>query len=343
MTRFSADFEPHLVSFGPRAELDRIETYSLDRGRWLFRRWYGRRMFQGLIRRIKPALIHFHMARPRFLQGVLPDDIPLIASTMGADIMPDQNYVGADKAGTDWLLGRAVRVTAKSPFMVARLIEMGFGAKTVQINWGVDDVFPLDQAEAERRTAALGIDPARPFLFSCRSINRIYDSLTVVRAFGRLTESRPEVDLVMTEGFIGSAYGREVRAEIDRAGLTGRVRIMPRLSQTDLAALLGTCRAAISVPLSDGLSQTFMEARVSGTVMIMTDLDQYTGLISPGRDALTVPRQDPAALALAMDRALTDDDLPAAARAAAGPAGRRYDQKSQTELMRAIYDEALSR
>jgi len=343
MLRFAADFDLHVATFGPGREIPGVGVHSLGAGLGpIRRRLAGLKMFRRVLKEARPELIQVHQANLRFLTGRLPRATPVVASVVGGDIMPDQTYRGLAKRRTDWLLHRADVITGHSPFLVRRVSEMGFGGKARLLNYGVGPPFPMDRGQARQVAAGLGVDLDRPFFLSVRSADPIYDTLGILQAFGRLAQAEKSSRLLIPPGHGAGGYWQQVERTVRDLGLGERVTLLPLLTLEQMAALVRLCRAAVSVPFSDGLAQSFMEARVSGTLLIMTGLPQYDGLIRPGYDALTVPPGDPEALAKAMLQALEDDALAARAGEAAHQARRDYDFEAGTDRFRQLYQELLA-
>jgi phosphatidylinositol alpha-mannosyltransferase len=59
-----------------------------------------------------------------------------------------------------------------------------------------------------------------------------------------------------------------------------------------------------------------LEAMAAGTAVVASDIPGYRNVAAPGRDAVMVPPDDPSALAAALRRILSDDDLADCARSA---------------------------
>ncbi len=343
MVRFAEDFNIHVLTFGPARPVSGVKSYSLGWGSGpLRRRWEGVKAFRRVIGDVRPAFIHVHYASLRFLTGLLPPEIPLIVSTMGGDILPDQAFRGLARLKTMWLLKRAAVITTKSAFLSDRLKDLGFNSNTVVVNWGVDPIFPMDRAQAENVAAGLGLAPQKPFFLSIRSTDKLYNISNIIESFSLFTAQDATTDLVLTIGYGTPGWRRRIQAKLEDENLSGRVKLLPFLSPMEMAGLMRLCRAAISMPYSDGLAQSFMEARVSGCLLIMSPLPQYNALIDPGRDCLCVPPEDVEALKEAMLRAVRDEEVVARARASATKAREMFDYEIETEKMRAIYREFIN-
>lgn len=108
-----------------------------------------------------------------------------------------------------------------------------------------------------------------------------------------------------------------VAAEVRSRGLSGTVELTG--GRDDAPALYGAFDVFALPSMAEGLPLAPLEAMASGVPVVTTDAGGLRELIEDGRDALIVPRGDPAALAGAITRLLRDPGM----RQRLGEAGRR--------------------
>ena len=102
-------------------------------------------------------------------------------------------------------------------------------------------------------------------------------------------------------------------------------------SDEALAQLYRSSDLFVSASWGEGLGYPPLEAMACATPVVLTDSSGVRDFAVDGENCLMVPPRDPAALAAAMTRVLTDPAL-AAALAAAGPAtAARYDWERCTD------------
>lgn len=113
-------------------------------------------------------------------------------------------------------------------------------------------------------------------------------------------------------------WGRlDLPAEAARAGLPpGRVRLLGRVPDTDLAVLLHRATALVVPSRAEGFGLPLLEGMAAGTPVIVSDAPALVEVA--GGAAVVVPREDVAALARALASVAGDP----AARAAQSAAGR---------------------
>src|SRR4030095_15972700 len=78
--------------------------------------------------------------------------------------------------------------------------------------------------------------------------------------------------------------------------------------QRDVAEGLSVLEIVVFPSLWEGTPLTAFEALAMGKPIVATDADGLTDILSDGRDALIVPRRDPAALADAIIRVIDHPD-----------------------------------
>ena len=157
-------------------------------------------------------------------------------------------------------------------------------------------------------------------------------------------EPRKGVD-VLAEAFAG-ARARGLEAELVLAGegpLAETVRgpgvtLLGRVSDTQLAALYAGARATVLPSWLEGFGFTPLESLAAGTPAVVSDLPSLRETLGPA--ALTVPPGDPRALADALLRIDSDDDLRAALLEAAAPRLARLSWERAADEAHAVMVEA---
>lgn len=157
-------------------------------------------------------------------------------------------------------------------------------------------------------------------------------------------EPRKGVD-VLAQAF-ADARARGLEAQLVLAGdgplveaLRGPgVSLLGRVSDTELAALYAGARATVLPSLLEGFGFTPLESLAAGTPAVVSDLPSLRETL--GHAALTVPPGDPRALADALLRIDSDDDLRAGLLDAAGPRLTRLSWERAADEAHAVLVEA---
>jgi glycosyltransferase involved in cell wall biosynthesis len=149
-----------------------------------------------------------------------------------------------------------------------------------------------------------------------------------VVAVGRLVEKKGFADLIDACALLArrgrpfacriigtGALEGELRARIGGLGLQAQVELVgPRPQNEIIEEMRGA--AALAAPCvvcpdgdRDGLPNVIQEALALGTPVVSTDVTGIPEVVRDGQTGLLVPQHDPAALAAALERLLTDPEL----------------------------------
>lgn len=87
------------------------------------------------------------------------------------------------------------------------------------------------------------------------------------------------------------------------------IEFLPRASHTESVRRIGMARVHLALSISDGLPMSTVEAMATGTFPIQSDTSCLNSIIQNGVTGLLVPHWDPYAIADALQKALTDDEM----------------------------------
>jgi glycosyltransferase involved in cell wall biosynthesis len=241
----------------------------------------------GWLRRIGPDWLHAHYLTSHgtlaWAARRLGVGARIAGSAWGTDILvtPDRG------AAMRWLTRRVLRgcdlTTSDSQFMAERMRQLG--AREVM-------VFPFG-LEA--------LPPAPPpkddaLFFANRGLEPIYAPERVVETFAAIAADGPQARLLVAND--GSRRA-PMQAQVDALGLSGRVRFAGRLDAEAQARAYAQARWYLSLPRSDSVSVSVLEAMAHGCIPILSDLPANRELVRPGDNGLLLASGEvPAAAAL---------------------------------------------
>lgn len=255
----------------------------------------------------------------------------VVTSALGSDVF---SHVGRRfwRAVFRWEVRRACLVHAVSPALADALRDRAGAdpARMVVAPIGID-------------TGLLGyVEPsARPQagrILCTRAHWPAYDQATLVRAAAILRRRGVACRLAYT-----SRTGVEAtRQLVAGAGIEDMVTFKDGYEYDELPGLLAAADVYVSTSLSDGTSQSLLEALATGTFPVVTDIPANRPWVEHGRTGLLFPAGDAEALADRIEEALARPDL----RAAAGPINRalvmeRGDLYRGTDRLLAAFEQAL--
>ena len=198
---------------------------------------------------------------------------PLVGSAWGSDIL----VAPARSAAMRWVTRRVLRAcaltTSDSEAMAARMRELGAGEVMV---------FPFGLEAMPEAPAAKA-----PWLFFAnRGLEPIYAPDRVLRAFAAVAAWQPAARLVVAND--GSLRGA-MQADAQALGLADRVQFVGRLDAETQAGHYARATWFLSLPQSDSVSVSVLEAMAQGCIPLLSDLPANRELVRDGDNGLLLP------------------------------------------------------
>lgn len=279
------------------------------------------------IRRAGADILHLHHPNPAAVVAYLASGHrgPLVV-TYHSDIVRQRVAGAAFGPVLRRALGRAAAVVATSPnYVESSPVLSAYRARCRVIPYGI----PFEQF-ARADPAAVADLRARYGRRTIISVGR----LIYYKGFEHLIRAMTEVEgrlLVVGDGPLrGELEGLARRLGVaEKVTLLGEIQnrdVTPFYHASDVFALASTAR-------SEAFGIVQLEAMAAGLPVVNTRLESGVPFVSPdGVSGVTVPPEDPSALAAALNRLLDD----AALRATYGAAGRRrVGEEFSAEVMAA--------
>ena len=160
-----------------------------------------------------------------------------------------------------------------------------------------------------------------PHLLVSRNLEPIYDLPTALHAFALLRQTLPGARLTLAGSGPEEPALRRLAGEL---GLADAVVFTGRIENARMPALLAQADLLLNPSTVDNMPISILEAFASGVPVVSTRAGGIPDLVADGVDGLLVPVGDPAAMAAAALRVLTDPALAARLRAAGLDAAQQY-------------------
>lgn len=309
LAHYAAPFNVRFFLCGPidatLAELATREGMTLVRGssRSISKREalsYGASVLAWIVKlsRIRPHVVHINYAGygPSIAAAARILGIPIVSRAVGA-------------YGPNVLNGWAAAYVANGPAHARALLDSPL-AERVRVTGDLFRPERLSRTGADR--------PIRPrtgrvrFLYLGQLIER-KGIATLVEAFAKV---RADADLLLVGGdWQARGYAQEIRALIDRLGLSDRVHCDNH--RQDVAALLRDCDVFVLPSFSEARPRVVIEAMCLGRPVVASAVGGIPELVGHDRTGLLVPAGDADALAAALDQLAGSANLRARLGAAA--------------------------
>ena len=251
-----------------------------------------------LTRKLAPAAIHAHWLVPQGWAAAIVGracGVPFLVTVHGGDIfgLRQAAVVAAKKR----VLRTAAAVTAVSRAIADEITRLVPGAGLLVVPMGVDSSrFSGAAAGAVRQR--FGVN-GKFVLFAGRlsekkGVRYLLDAMpAVINRF-------PDAKLVIA----GSGEEEErLRAQCHSLGLGGNVIFAGAVPNSELAGFYADADVFVGPSVTarggdtEGFGLTFVEAGMSGCILIGSDVGGIRDIIRPGETGFLVPEKDPAALA----------------------------------------------
>jgi glycosyltransferase involved in cell wall biosynthesis len=269
-------------------------------------------------------------------------EVPFVMTPVGATIQL-HGPAALLKEAYDAALGvptmrRARRLILLTPKELEWLKAHGISDAKARLVPGAasDEAFEAHDASAAR--AKFGLDG--DFLLLLGRLGVQKDPVALVEAFARIAQDFPDLQVALAGPDEGE--GAKAKARAEALGLGERVRLLGRVSDAEKYALLGAAKCLALPSRWEGMPLTVFEAWAQRCPVVVSAVDGIPATVTQNETGLLVPRENPAAMAEALRRVLTDRALAAklgeAGRAEAeahhrwGPVARKLEQ---------VYREAL--
>jgi teichuronic acid biosynthesis glycosyltransferase TuaC len=222
--------------------------------------------------------------------------VPAVIKLHGSDINV-LSQLPATRRRLKWALARARRIVAVSRPLAERAAELGAKPERIDVvPNGIDrDAFyPRDKAEARRQ---LGFPVDAPVVLYVGHVTEEKGAFDLVRAFAA-NAALSRVKLVL----VGDGEGVVACRELARS-----LGVMAELVGAQPHAVIPTWLAACDLlclpSWNEGMPNVVVEALASGRPVVASDVGGISEVLGPGSGEL-VPRRDPRALSLALERTL---------------------------------------
>jgi glycosyltransferase involved in cell wall biosynthesis len=298
--------------------------------------WAARRDLRRILDAWRPDVLHAHYARSPAWHAWLSGFRPYVVTAWGSDVLLAGRAGRIGRLATRLALRDAALVTAGTGRLAAAAVAMG--ARTDRLReaqFGIDTERFRPGPEAPELRAELGLGPAR-VVVSSRILAPLYRHDVVVEA---LAELPADVVVVSTSMRADAAERARLESLAAERRVDERWRILPAMDAARMAELYRLADVVVSVPESDAMPQSVMEAMASGTPAVVSDLPDVHDWLGDLTPQLIVPVGDAPATAEALRAALA---LTPDARHALGERLRnriveRADARRSMDRVEALY------
>ncbi len=232
-------------------------------------------LFANWLRRVRPDWVHAHYLTSHGTLAWLATSMlgapgRLVGSAWGSDVLLTPQRSALQRGLIGRVLRACVLTTSDSAHMAQRMRDLGAG-EVMCFPFGLETLPPLPA----RKDDAL--------FFANRGLEPIYAPQRVLEVFAAIAAAWPPVRLVVAND--GSLLGA-LQAQARQLGLQDRVRFVGRLDAATQADHYARARWYLSLPRSDSVSVSVLEAMAHGCIPLLSELPANHELVRSGDNGL---------------------------------------------------------
>jgi len=180
-----------------------------------------------------------------------------------------------------------------------------------------------------------------PKLIWLRALHQIYSPWMAVEVLNILRNKFQEISLTMVGPDKGDGSLEKVRMLVDQYRFEDSVRIIGGVDKSQVPYWLNQGDIFINTTRYESFGVSVLEAAVCGLPIVTTDAGELPYMWEDGVDALVVPVDDPAAMAEAVGRILTEPELAVRLSANARKKAEAFDWSILLPQWEKLYSELI--
>lgn len=251
--------------------------------------------FARCFRVVRPDIVNVHFvdALAAYVLALRPlFGYRVVLTAHGSDVLRPRGEV--HPALLPRLLARADAVVAVSDDVGGRVRSLAPTARVSVIQNGVDLAFWAGGA---------GWEPTPGRIVQVGALRSVKGQDVMLDALARLRRQVPEARLDL----VGDGPARAaLEAQAERLGVAHATTFVGRVGPEAVRERLGTAAVAVLPSRSEGMPLTLLEAMAASVPVVATDVGGIPEVAGDPPSVALVPPEDPAALAEALARVLTD-------------------------------------
>ena len=245
-----------------------------------------------LVRKIRPDIVDGHFITVYGFLAACSGFHPLVVSAWGSDVLVQPKRNPLSKFTAKYALKKADIIICLFPIDIAKeqITELGIDSNKIRtVLLGVDttEFNPSHRDEKIRRT--LGVERSQPVVISTRTLAPIYDVETLLKAIPLVLAEIPQAKFVIAGTGQQQGYLREL-ARVQ--GVSNSTKFIGWVPRTELPKYLSSADIYVSSSLSDGTSNSLLEAMACGLSPIVTDIPANQTWINDGKNGFLFPTRD---------------------------------------------------
>ena len=237
--------------------------------------------FRRVVKRLKPDIVHAGPIQTCSFIAVLSEFRPILTKSWGYDLVRDADSSKWMQWVTRYTLKRSAFFTSDANVTRDKAVAFGMNPENIVVfPWGVNiERFHLEKAESRRMKAEktkskkkLSVSSKQSkeiTLFCSRTWEPIYGVDVLAKAFVKVAQQNPDVNLILLGG---GSQGAKIRKILTNGGVMERVHFGGQVGQRDLPRWYHMADVYVSPSHVDGSSVSLLEALACGMPCLVSDI-----------------------------------------------------------------------
>lgn len=248
-----------------------------------------------LIKKIKPDVVDGHFITVYGFLAACAGFHPLLVTAWGSDILiqSKRNPLWAFLA--KHCLKKADLVVCRSPIVKEEISKLGVEASKIRIILiGANTTVFQPMPSINKLRQKLGTGSLQPVVITTRRLSQTYDVETLIKAIPLVLAEVPSAKFVVAGDGEQRGYLQKLAQSL---GISDSARFVGWIPHQELPKYLASADIYVSTSLSDGTSNSLLEAMACGLAPVVTDIPANKPWINQGKNGFLFPVKDPKALA----------------------------------------------
>jgi len=281
----------------PKFKIDRVHYHIVPVNKKLVYFTFPFKLiqFRRIISKIRPDILDAHYVIKYGFIAALTNFHPLVVTALGSDILIQPKRNPLWKFVARYALQKADLIVCRSPLVKEEISKLGVETgkiRVILLGVNSDKFHPMP--ENEKLKQELGIGQSAPVVISTRGLSPVYDVATLIKAVPLVLDEIPGAKFVI----IGEGEQESYLQNLTRSlGILESVKFIGWVSHNDIPRYLASSDVYVSTSLSDGTSNSLLEAMACELAPVVTDIPANRQWIKDGENGFLVPVKDCKALA----------------------------------------------
>jgi glycosyltransferase involved in cell wall biosynthesis len=244
-----------------------------------------------IINQIKPDIIHLHQIakdsiipifrfrrKYKYYITIWGSDINLYSKNIVNKVCQNIGLIFCDK------------IQLLSPYFEEKIRRTFFGikrSKLILLPWGIDYDFFLNCSKIDMVLfkSEYKIGENDLIVLSFRNFKELYNLVTLVKAIPTVSKKYPDSRFVFVRGTGDKKYIQKNKDLIKELNVKDNFIFIDKyIDQEELKVMINASHISINIPFKDGLPASLLEIMATGSIPIVSDLENYHPLIKNNKN-----------------------------------------------------------